>query len=662
MKERLKRAYYQAATEDFIARDPNAVLGELVTSHGFAVDVQQRNAWQHQIQTLKVVLTGFPNSHVFFEFSIPRMGKRVDVVLLISGVVFVVEYKVGLDNYAGGAQEQAVDYAVDLKNFHEASHFKKLVPVVVATNAAPTAVEDQWYDDGVATVQLANDSTFADVLSHYVSRHGEQSFSAGEWAAATYKPTPTICEAAQALYAGHNVSDISRSDANAINLSQTSDAIARIIDYAKSNQRKSICFITGVPGSGKTLAGLNIANHRLRTNEDEYAVFLSGNGPLVHVLREALARDEIARAKQNSEGRPPNKKTALTKASTFIQNIHHFRDENLRTDKPPIERVVIFDEAQRAWNAHQTSRFMKEKRGLVDFDSSEPEFLLSVMNRHVGWCTVVCLVGGGQEINTGEAGLSEWFDALRARHEDWDIYVSEELNGSEHFGRAGLQEHAQELNLKYETYLHLGVSIRSFRSEKLSSFVHALLEGEALKAKGLIQSLENYPIGVTRDLGFARNWLRSKARGSERYGFLAHSNGQRLKAVGLDIRVKIDPVNWFLNDRTDVRSSYYLEDIATEFDVQGLELDWAGVCWDATLRRANKNWSFNQFKGARWMYVNDQVRQQYLLNAYRVLLTRARQGMVIYVPKGDVLDPTRLPEYYDPIFNYLRSCGLELLE
>lgn len=654
----LKRSYYQASANEFLSREDAAILGELVTAHGFDIDALQRGAWQHQIQAIKQLLKSFPSADIFFEFAIPRMGKRVDVVLLIGGIVFAVEYKVGSDAYASNAMEQALDYAIDLKNFHEGSHKQKIVPILVATKAAQTSPVDQWFEDEVSHVQCANNDNLAEIINHFITNHSSTELDHDEWVASTYKPTPTICEAAQALYAGHDVSDISRSDAGAINLSRTATCISQIIEGSKASGRKSICFVTGVPGSGKTLAGLNMANQRLKSHEDEHAVFLSGNGPLVTVLREALARDEVERVKNNPDLEKLSKKNALTKASTFIQNIHHFRDENLRTEKPPVEQVVVFDEAQRAWTQHQASRFMREKRGLDDFSMSEPAFLLSVMDRQQDWCTVICIIGGGQEINTGEAGIGEWFDALRDAFSHWDIFVSEDLNGSEHFGGEDLQEHMRGLQVKFKSDLHLNVSVRSFRSEKVSNLVHALIEGDNNSASSLLPTLNDYPVVLTRDIDVARRWLRSKARGSERYGLVASSNAQRLRSIGADVRVKIDPANWFLNDNQDVRSSYYLEDVATEFDIQGLELDWVGVCWDANFRRNEDEWSLHQFKGTKWMNVNDPSKRAYLVNAYRVLLTRARQGMVICVPEGDASDPTRLPEFYDPIFSYLLSCGI----
>ena len=429
----LKRSYYQASASEFISREEAAILGELVTAHGFDIDALQRRAWQHQVQAIKQLLKSFPSADIFFEFAIPRMGKRVDVILLIGGIIFVVEYKVGSDAFASNAMEQALDYAIDLKNFHEGSHKQKIVPILVSTKAPPSPPDDQWFKDDVSYVQRANDETLAGIINHFITNHGSTELDHDEWITSTYKPTPTICEAAQALYAGHDVSDISRSDAGAINLSRTANCISQIIKGSKASKRKSICFVTGVPGSGKTLAGLNLASQRKKSHEDEHAVFLSGNGPLVTVLKEALARDNVERANADPRSEAVRISDARRQALSFIQNIHHFRDENLRTEMPPVEQVVVFDEAQRAWTEQKTSQFMRDKRGQEDFSMSEPAFLLSVMDRHQDWCTVICIIGGGQEINTGEAGIGEWFDALRGAYSHWDIFVSEDLNGSEHF-------------------------------------------------------------------------------------------------------------------------------------------------------------------------------------------------------------------------------------
>jgi hypothetical protein len=456
-----------------------------------------------------------------------------------------------------------------------------------------------------------------------------------------------------ALYRCHDVKEITRSEAGADNLGRTAARIEQVIELAKAGKRKAICFVTGVPGAGKTLAGLNIATSRAQTHSDEHAVFLSGNGPLVDVLREALARDKAQR-----EGIPRNQ--AYREVSAFIQNIHHFRDDALNSPGAPVEKVVIFDEAQRAWNREMTSKFMKQKRGQTAFDLSEPAFLISVMDRHVDWCVVICLVGGGQEINTGEAGLVEWISALKDRYSSWDLYVSNRLDDRDYIWDSDTALNLAQVPALWDEALHLGVSIRSFRAEMLSEFIGHVVENRPDQARHLYASIaDKYPILLTRDINEARAWLRAKARGTERYGLTASSGAYRLRSEGIWIKAKIDAPIWFLNGRSDVRSSYFLEEAASEFDIQGLELDWTCVAWDADFRQEKDRWQFFSFRGTKWQRVNGAERQLYLKNAYRVLLTRARQGMVIFVPLGDSSDPSRAPALYESTYEYLLRCGLK---
>lgn len=660
MTPMISRAYYGASTTEFLLAAPSAVLGELVAHHTFAVDENQRNAWQSEIAHLQEVAEELPDGFFFLEFAIPRMGKRADVVIIAGGHVFVVEYKVGADDYQKHAIDQVLDYALDLKNFHEGSHNRTLVPILVATRAPACELEVRAWSDGVMRPVLANRETLLPTIRALLINLGSAQIDAATWAASPYKPTPTIVEAAQALYRGHDVHEISRSEAGADNLSRTSAYIAAVIEDAKRHNRKAICFVTGVPGSGKTLAGLNIANERMRASQDEHAVFLSGNGPLVSVLREALAIDEVDRSKA-SGGKSINKKDAYRHASAFIQNIHHFRDEHVRGATAPTERVVVFDEAQRAWNKEQASRFMREKRGHSEFDMSEPQFLMSVMDRHQDWCVVVCLIGGGQEINTGEAGLEEWLAAIERNYQDWQVHLSDRLTQADYLGGSSVPTALKQLNAALSPALHLAISVRSFRTEALSDFVGAVIEGDEQRALSLHRGLANYPLVITRNLEAARDWLRQRARGSERSGLVASSNAMRLKPTGIHVKAKIDPPVWFLADKTDVRSSFALEDVATEFDIQGLELDWVAMCWDANFRREGSNWSNYNFRGTRWEHINDPVRAAYLANAYRVLLTRARQGMVIYVPLGSEIDDTRKPSFYDQTYTFLCDCGVSKL-
>ena len=657
-----KREYYSDSIEAFLNTSSDEILGKLAGRSDFDLGQSQRDAWLEEISILQTVLMGRKGS-VYFEYAIPRMGRRIDVVLLIGPVIFVIEFKVGEKEFTASAKDQVWDYSLDLKNFHESSHDPFIAPLLVPTRAkiatpvvAATPHRDKLLFPIECTVELLGNVLY-DVLCFCEGTE----IDTAQWEAGRYCPTPTIIEAAMALYNGHSVTDISRSDASAINLSQTSDAISEIIHFSKKNSYKSICFLTGVPGAGKTLVGLNIATKHIDKSNDLYSVFLSGNGPLVAILREALARDKIRSEKEQC--RRLKKGEALSEVKMFIQNVHHFRDDCLvDPSKPPIEHVALFDEAQRAWNLEQTANFMLRKKKTPGFTKSEPEFLISCLDRHPDWAVVVCLVGGGQEINTGEAGISEWVESLIRSFPDWQIFISSRLTDSEYGAGMVLDAIKSRPSVTYKDELHLAVSMRSFRAENVSLLVKQLLDLELAEAKQtLLKVNDKYPIVITRDFFKAKRWLREKARGSERYGIVVSSQAERLKPHAIDVKSPMDPIHWFLDGKEDVRSSYYLEDVATEFDVQGLELDWACVTWDADFRYTPEGWKHCSFCGDRWNRIKKPERQNYLKNAYRVLLTRARQGMVIVVPEGDPIDPTRNPAFYDPTFNYLTDIGIQAI-
>ena len=631
-------------------------MGTLAGKHHHDLENTQHWAWKRQLLILRSTLGMLKEGRVFLEMYIPRMGKRADAVLVFGNRVFVIEFKVGSKCHHVAGLDQVLDYALDLKNFHEGSRDACLIPILVSTDAPSLPISIlEFYDDGIAKPIATNSADLGNLLRKMFLDDYPVPLDVSEWKSKGYKPTPTIVEAAQVLYQTHSVTDISRSDSGAKNLRETSDKVLAIIDESRRTGTKAICFVTGVPGSGKTLAGLNVATRRVDEHQDEKTVFLSGNGPLVDVLREALARD-VAKKNKLSKG------TAEREVRSFIQNIHHFRDEYVGNQEVPAENVVIFDEAQRAWTQHQASSFMQRKRGQTDFNMSEPEFLIGVMDRHQGWCAIVCLVGGGQEINTGEGGICGWLSALDNRFGTWNIYVSQQINLPVYSGTDRPVQILSSPRVSIENDLHLEVSMRSFRSERFSDFVDCVLDGDSAAAKARYESLKAaYPVFLTRDLGAARNWLRQRSRGTERIGLVASSGAQRLRPFGVHIKAKVDPVLWFLNDLTDVRSSYYLEEVASEFDVQGLELDWAGVCWDGDLYHDGKQWVSQAFKGCRWQRVKAESRRLYLKNAYRVNLTRARQGLVIFVPEGSLSDSTRPRDFYDGTFAYLRSCGLPSL-
>lgn len=616
------RTWYGASIDEFLKSAPNSVLGQLAAHCDFDLIPAQREAWLAEIAILQSQLHGISGT-IFLEFNIPRMGRRIDAVLIIDHVIFPIEFKIGEKIFDRSAINQVWDYALDLKNFHEASHDASIIPILVATEASdPPAITFHEDADHIFHPVPAIASGLHHLLDSALQKIIGSKLDPKAWADAPYHPTPTIVEAARALYAQHSVEAIARFDAGAQNLNTTSGRIQELAAEAQAKKQKLICFVTGVPGAGKTLVGLNLATRRDNASQATHAVFLSGNGPLVEVLRAALTRDELARRRNLGEKIRKGRIGESVKA--FIQNVHHFRDDGLiHTAAPPIEHVVIFDEAQRAWNVRQTASFMLRKKKRPGFSQSEPEFLISYMDRHKDWAVIVCLVGGGQEIHTGEAGIGAWLEAVLQSFPDWRMHISSRLTDNEYVAGKALEMVRGRAHTEFDDCLHLAVSMRSFRAENVSAFVKSLLDCEREAARRAFNQIsKKYPIVVTRNLDCAKKWIRSHARGTERFGLVASSKAMRLKPHAIDIRVSVDPVHYFLDPAEDTRSSYYLEDAATEFQVQGLELDWVCVNWDSDFRFNGFGWNYHDFRGDRWINIASSERQNYLRNAYRVLLTR----------------------------------------
>ena len=678
----MERFYYGKTIAEFLAEEPAAIFGALSQAESFDTARDQKNAWNEEIGLLKSILQGY-NGDVFFEYSIPRLGKRVDVILLINGVVLCLEFKAGAERFETADKEQVWDYALDLKNFHEPSRDLFVAPVLVATDAPdePFELATCNYDDKVYAPLQANASTLKDAIVKVVEATPKANVEGMNWARGRYSPTPTIIQAASALYAKHNVESITRCDAGE-NLKVTTDFILGIIDHAKANNEKCICFVTGIPGAGKTLVGLNVAMKQFEKKEP--AVYLSGNKPLVDVLTEALARDKV---KQEREaGNQYTLTTARREVKSFIQIIHHYRDNALAKLKMPIrdgkleideakakkheedgysevEHVAIFDEAQRLWDQPHLSAWLARKKGVQNFPMSESEFLIWSLDLRPDWAVVVCLVGGGQEINSGEAGIAEPIRAANVTFPNWNVFISPQLTAKEY--AEGNVDALLKSNTKVQknVSLHLATSMRSFRAENLSNFVGQLLDRDASAAKTTYAEFcSNYPIMLTRDLAKAKAWLRKVSGGSERYGMICSSQAFRLRPLAIDVRAKPNIVDWFLDDITDIRSSLFLEDVATEFDIQGLELDWSCLIWDGDFQYASDGWIQKDFSGGKWKNINAPERRAFQVNAYRVLLTRARKGMIICVPEGDrghPPDDTRRPEFYDKTYEYLKSLGIK---
>ena len=661
------RSFYSAEICQFLKESTASILAKMVQNNPYDLNDLQRDAWIIEIESLKNHLSDLREGRILFEYTIPRMGKRVDVVLLVGGIVFLLEFKTGDTKIHKFALDQVFDYALDLKNFQKESHFRTIVPVAVSTETTEQQVTIQVYKDNVFHPIGISSEQISDTLHMICSNYPASPIDGGVWENSEYMPTPTIIEAAQALYNNHDVKEITRNDA--ADLSVTTAGIKRIIEESKGKKQKSIIFVTGVPGAGKTLVGLNLASELHNSGEDEHAVFLSGNHPLVTVLREALVRDKVNR--ETAAGNKISKNDARREIISFIQMIYQYRNDYFGNDIIPREKVAIFDESQRAWTHDEMASFMRKNNKIKpeelfvrDLKYSEPGFLISTMNRHTDWAVIVCLVGGGQEINRGEAGMPEWFDSLREYFPDWHVYTTSQINDNEYLRDRNWEELISGLQIHIDTNLHLSASMRSFRSERVAEFVKLLLDNKPSDARQLFGEIrDKYYIYLTRDLNTAKNWVRSVSRGNERYGLFASSNAVRLKPRGVVYnRNSISPENWYLNEREDIRSSYFLETVASEFETQGLELDFAIIAWDADLRIEDGKWKHFQLSTRlsppNWSPIVSKENIIYLTNAYRVLLTRARQGFVIYIPYGVNNDVTRKPVFYDKTYEFFQSIGI----
>ena len=705
----MNRCLYNSSFKDFINADENLIFGILCEGyHGEALTTTM-DAWRAEISIMKDILRNFDDGEIIFEYDIPRLGKRIDVVLLLNGIIFCLEFKVGESKILEANIDQVLDYALDLKNFHKFSQGQIIVPVLIATNynSSTKNIQMSVYDDRVVNPIVTGTAGIYAVLSKVLREFPNEPPINPNWIISPYAPTPTIIEAAKTLYENHSVENITRHEADKVSTDQTIDYILKVIQDSKLNQEKSICFVTGVPGAGKTLVGLEVAIRQTYqgNNEpvkDEGAVYLSGNGPLVAVLTEALAQDNYKKCRERNE---PKKLTdSRREVSKSIQMIHRYRDNMLAKIKNPVENgileidphkavrmeeagfgevehVAIFDEAQRSWTHKRLADYLKRggtygnKLKVPNFPMSEAAFLIWSLDQREDWATIVCLVGGGQEINTGEAGITEWIKALNEKFPHWKVYISPKLTEPEYAEGKVNELLSDNKNVTYSESLHLSVSLRSFRAEKLSAFVHSLLSFDGQAPEIYNEIKDRYPIVLTRDIAKAKKWLHDKVRGTERTGVLITKESARYKPLGIHVLPSGDEnaVHWFLEDKIDTRSSNYLEDAATEIQVQGLELDYTCVLWDADMRYENGEWHFYRFNGqTKWVEQkgdteSKQELMKYMLNAYRVLLTRARMGMVICVPYGNSNktvsgfweDSTRLPEYYNGTYAYLKSLGIE---
>lgn len=678
----MKQAYFHSSVNSFLETNTDEIIGRLnLAGATFASQWTITTiSWDSSLHLLKKSFaeliksnSSIGNWHILLEYEIPRLSKRIDVIVIAEDLVFVIEFKYERKKFEQQDIRQVEDYALDLRDFHLKSRGKLIIPILVAPLA--NEVMQQMHDINVSEICCclkANAKNFSSIIYNaYLSHHNilNEKINPYEWEQSEYEPTPTIVQAAKALFAGQKVEDISRFGAT--NLLKTKKYLLKTIKEAKEKNKKIVCFVTGVPGAGKTLVGLDFVHEKDEFGGDHLnTAYFSGNGPLINVLREALARDHFERQKlmfdSKNQKLRPTKEDSKRAIKSKIQNLHLFIKDGIRTASPPTERIVVFDEAQRCWNAKHFSNKAKqnqnrEKNPFLIEEKSEAELLFEFMSRHKEWAVIIALVGGGQEINTGEGGISEWGKALQKKYSQWEVHISPQLlqNGSSVGDKKLFENIPISIKIKTDDNLNLSVSQRSFKAHNLNSWVNAVIDNKQEEALRLSESIKlSYPLYITRNIETAKDWLRQKKSGERRIGLIASSGGLRLKPYGINVREEIDEALWFLNPEDDVRSSYYLEIVATEYKVQGLELDWVGICWDADLRRDHNSWDFKNFSGTEWKNVNTIEEQQFLINTYRVLLTRARKGIIVFVPYGDQRDVTRLPEFYMRVFTYLKSCGM----
>lgn len=651
------KAYYCNSIPGFIRDESKSIIGHLVKK-SFEVNKEQTDAWESQIYELQKRLENAgTEGDIIFEYDIIRLGKRIDVILLIRNMVFSLEFKNGKDIFTAQDAQQAEDYAIDIKNFHKESEDLYVCPILIATNA-PKYSKPQTtdcYPDKQIFLQRENINTLIPKVTEISEKYGsEKELDFEKWFNSPYHPTPTIIAAAVEAYRSKDISQIANSEAGQENIDACENQLNTIISYAKENHKKCICFVTGVPGAGKTLVGLDVVAKNLKAGAETLSVYLSGNGPLVEVLREALKRSVKEQKKDKRE-------TEIA-INTLIQSSYSFKKDNTKSPNPTPENILIFDEAQRVWNVEKmTQKHEKDP----DLSISEPNLLFKIMDRHQDWAVMICLVGLGQDIYDGEVGINEWFRCGIKEYTNWELYYSEDIFNQIEDKNIDKQMIDNCSRCHSVPDLHLKTSIRSFRADKQCQFIDSILDNQPENAAEIFNTIsEKYPVYITRNFNEAKKWAKKQIRGSQRCGVLASSSAQRLKPEGIYVPTDIDVKNWFLAPSDDLRSSNMMEIVASEFKVQGLEIDYAVVCWDADLRRkSDTEWDHYSFRGTKWMHRNKVEQQRYLVNSYRVLLTRARQGMVIFVPHGvdEEEDATRNSKYYDDIYEYLKKCGIREL-
>ena len=656
------RSFFASTVADFLVADRHAVIGQLSSRHvafHASAEAEQIRAWEREIELLRAAFVEIGDATkdwwILLETPLLRLGKRLDAVVLTPAAIGVVEFKIGATAYNGQDRIQVERYAQSLRDFHYVSQQRMILPILCAERA-PSSPTDVSMFDGVADLVLTNGAQLGSALAllDTLNAKGGEVLDGLTFDHSPYRPTPTIVEAAQALYAGHQIADIGRGDAADAELQAAADTLQSIVRDAEAGRRKVICFVTGAPGAGKTLLGLDLAL-RSRTGHTP-AALLSGNRPLVHVLTEALATDSAARHSMT-------KAQAKYQADAAIQNLLGYLKEHTDGAVPP-EHVIVFDEAQRAWDKDVGLELMNRP-------NSEPELFLDILDR-LDWSCLVCLVGPGQEINRGEGGLPLWGEALArsaANGKPWRVVAAPQAldGGPDVAGRGLLSGSPDEaLDIQREHGLHLANGIRAYRNPLQGRWVAALLDGDIEGAARLADQMDSPPALITRDLVGAKAWLKRHRRGGRSVGILASSGAVRVVGEGIPPTLRsneLSPIgHWFLKPFTDFRSAGALETPMSEYGCQGLELDYVGLCWGGDLIWAGDRWQPRMMRAPKWQTIHEPEKKRFRLNGYRVLLTRGRAGVVIFVPRGSDDDPTRSPTELDGIAQTLVAAGCAPLE
>lgn len=666
------QAWFAATGAEFLAMSDAAIAGRLAASQmrrRLSGEPTQLAAWEAEAAMLRRLLEacGGRGWNIALEFDLLRLEKRIDAVLLTDRAIIVLEFKVGATAIANADRAQVADYAQDLYDFHAASRGHPILPIVVATECrAPARAQPPLGLPGIAAVAEANAAGLTALVERLQASLPAPSrpLDGAGWLQAPYQPVPSIIEAAAMLFARNSVKEIAAARSDAPNLNRTTEAIHRALAAAQAAGERVVVFVTGIPGAGKTLCGLNVVFGETR---HAGSAFLTGNAPLVAVLREALACNRagisLERGPSNDESRRSRAtalRTARHETAAALQNVHKFLADNAHREAAPAERVIVFDEAQRAWDAEQAQR--DTQRRISTLNMSEPAHTLDIMGRHDGFAAVVALIGSGQEINTGEAGLAEWGRVI-AQAGAWQAVAAPSvLRAAEPAQR--LADSPQPW-LTVDPELELAVPMRSVREDSGAAWVDAVLRGARAEAAGIAAAAPGLPFLLTRSLTAARAGLRALAPGLRRAGFVRSSGARRLRAEGFDAQLlgAQEPVDWFLQRWPDIRASDALEVAATEYACQGLELDVVGLAWGGDLVREGPRWQPRRFSGRDWQRVKGEEETRFIRNTYRVLLTRARYETIIWVPCGSPADApfhdaTRPATVYDAIAAFLRDCGI----